>query len=381
MFGKKKNNEIVVQINELPSTTGLNELDLAEIKDKNVISRVTGTVPEIAQIIANTSIAVQGTKLANTGIYQAILPSGAKLVNSKEVQGAVRGFFLQGNGIGGHANFMSVDGVVGKIAAINVANMAMGAAALVVGQYYMNQINVELAVINKNLSKIADFQKSEYKSKAMTLLTQVKRATDFKTEILEDNELRKEEIMRLQGLETTCMELLSQANLAINQLSSQESADFEKYSKLVEETATWQKYQSLLIDVLFMIADLNYVLHLGALSKEQCYVAYSSLYAQTNKIVEKVKKWHEFHVRKLGIDIDQAKVERHGFDAFIHKPLSFFNKEFNYCSISKREVVNIRSQKNMQIRNMTLDMHNLYQEDVNIIIKDGKMYYLPGMYI
>lgn len=376
MFGKKKKDEIIVPLTQLPIATEINDLKLVEIKDKKVISRVKSAVPEIAQTMVKTGIALQEIQLANSGIYQALLPSGAKLVNSKEIEGAMRGFFRQGNGIGGQANLMAVDGTVGKIAAANVANAIMGAASLVVGQYYMSQINNQLVDINKTLSKIADFQQNEYKSKVMTLLTQIKRISDFQIEILEDNDLRKEEILRLQSLETTCMELLGQANITIDHLSNYEENVFNKYFKVIDEIAKWQKYQTLLINVLYMIADLNYVLHLGANSKEQCYAAYSTLYDQTNKTVEKVKKWHKLHEKKFGIDIKQAKIKRDGFDAIIHKPLEVINKNYKYRSISTQKVEDILYQKNVKIKDMEVDTRDLYQEDVKLIIKDGKIYYL-----
>lgn len=165
----------------------------------------------MAQAGVNVGAVAEGMQLANQGVYQAILPAGAKLVNSKDMEGAVRGFFRNKKGIAGQANWMNADSAVNKIAAANIANAAMGAAALVVGQYYMKQINDELADMNSNISKLANFQMAEYKGKVLTLMTQVKRASEFQTEILEDNNLRNEEIQRLQGLETTCMDLLNQA--------------------------------------------------------------------------------------------------------------------------------------------------------------------------
>lgn len=71
--------------------------------------------------------------------------------------------------------------------------------------------------------------------KVLTLMTQIKRASDFQTEILEDNNLRNEEIQRLQTLETTCMNLLNQANETISDLCSKEGVSFEKYENLMKE--------------------------------------------------------------------------------------------------------------------------------------------------
>lgn len=304
MFGKKKSG-IAVQVNPWPAAVELDELSLVEIKEKDVIAKVIGAAPEIGCVMGNG--------------------------------GAVRGFFRQENGIAGHANLLSADGTAGKIAAVN-----------------------------ESLSRIADFQRNEYRSKVMVLLTQVRRTAEFQAEILEKDELRREEIMRLQGLETTCMELLGQANLTMDQLGSREWAAFDRYSSKIEEAALWQNYQTMLIDVLFMIAELNYVLHLGALSGEQCCMAYASLYDQTDKTVKKIRKWHEIHEKRIGIDIDQATRERRGLDALVHKPLGLINGKYKYRSMEKREVEAIRSQKNRQVTNLTLNRLDLYQEDVRI---------------
>ena len=373
MFGKK--NELQARVEQLPETFEDNELSLVEIKDDKVVNRIISAVPQLAQVGVNAGAVAQGVQLVNKGIYQAILPAGAKLVNSQSMEGAVRGFFRKGKGIGGQANWVSADSTVNKIASVNIANAAMGAAALVVGQYYMKQINSELSELNSSISKLADFQMAEYKGRVLTLMTQVKRASDFQSQILEDNNLRNEEIQRLQSIETTCMDLLNQANVTMSDLSSKEGESYDKYEKLVEEVAIWQKYQEALTEVLYMIADLNYTLHLGALSKEQCYSAYSDMYDTESKLINKLKKWHDVHRKKFGIDVDQARMERQGIDAVLHKPLELFSENWKYKSIGKEAAVNIRAQKNYRLNDRTLDIRDRYNEDVLLIAKDGKLYY------
>lgn len=148
MFGKK--NELQVQVEQLPDVFEDNGLALVKIEDDKVINRIISAVPQLAQAGVNVGAVAEGMQLANQGVYQAILPAGAKLVNSKDMEGAVRGFFRNKKGIAGQANWMNADSAVNKIAAANIANAAMGAAALVVGQYYMKQINGELADIFYN---------------------------------------------------------------------------------------------------------------------------------------------------------------------------------------------------------------------------------------
>ena len=378
MFGKKKKNEIVVKLEELPALTEQEQLNLIEIEDKNVISRVMSAVPEAAKMIANTAGVAEGLQLANAGIYMAKLPSGAQLVKSQEMQDAVRGFYKSGATIKGQANFLSVDGTVEKIAQMNLANVAMGAASLVVGQYYMKQINTELLAVNNGISRIAEFQDNEYKSKVLALTMQVKRITDFKAEIIENSELRKEEIMRLQTMEKDCMELLGQANLMVEQLCGQEFASYDSYCDKVNEIAKWQQYQKALVEIMYMIADLNYVLHLGALSQEQAYVAYSSMYNQTAKMIERLHKWHTIHTKKFGVDVDRAVLERKGLDAILHKPLGLLDEVHNYKKMNKKEVVNIRNQINTQVENRLTATRDLFQEDVRVVFKDDKVFYLAN---
>lgn len=92
-------------------------------------------------------------------------------------------------------------------------------------------------------------------------------------------------------------------------------------------------------------------------------------------MLDKLKKWHEFHRKKFKIDVDQARMERQGIDAIIHKPLELFSENWKYRNIGKEAAVNIRVQKNTGVINRTLDMRDRYNEEVCIIVKDGKMFY------
>ena len=378
-FRKKKNEIVVVSLNELATTDEIDNLALVEIKDEKVINRIVSAVPGAAQVVGNAVAAAEAAGVANAGAYIAKLPnSAATLAKSKATEGAFRGFVQEGGKIAGQAEFVAVDGAMEKIAAMNVANAAMGAASLVVGQYYMQQINAELSAINDGISKIQDFLQDNYKSKVRTLVTQVKRAADFQIEIMEDATLRAEEITRLQSLEKTCMELLNQANETIERASSKQYDAFDKYSEATATISEWQKYQMLLVNVLYTIADLDYTFHLGAKSHEQCYRAYDDTFRYTENTIEKTKKWHLTHEKSLGIDVDQAIFERKGIDAIIHKPLALINEDFQYKSMKKQEVESIRVQKGVKIIDRREEVRDLYMEDAKVIFKNGRVFYVPA---
>lgn len=55
----------------------------------------------------------------------------------------------------------------------NTAVAAMGVASMVVGQYYMTQINAKLDAISDGISEIQNFQDNEYRSRVFSLVAHV----------------------------------------------------------------------------------------------------------------------------------------------------------------------------------------------------------------
>ena len=84
MFGKKNELQVqVVVVEQLLDILEDNEMALVEIKDDKVINRIISAVPQFAQAGVNIGTVAEGIQLANQGVYQAILPAGAKLVSTK----------------------------------------------------------------------------------------------------------------------------------------------------------------------------------------------------------------------------------------------------------------------------------------------------------
>lgn len=61
----------------------------------------------------------------------------------------------------------------------SVANNVMNVASMVVGQYYMAEIDNKMAEINDNLNKIVNFQDREYKSRVISIFAKVKKNFKF----------------------------------------------------------------------------------------------------------------------------------------------------------------------------------------------------------
>lgn len=262
--------DLVIQVEMLPAEAISEEGSLVEITDSKVLARVNNLIPNLVQAGNAVNNAVQAVEAQGEVLYRAIIPAGAKLTNSRGMEGAVRGFYRGADGIQGHANLVAVEAQKGSAVVANTAAAAMGVASMVVGQYYMTQINAELGQISDGISKISDFQDNEYRSRVFSLVSHVKTIAEFQVEILENDELRLSKIAQLDSLEEECTKLLGQANLTLAGFAKKTDLDFEAYEKELQEAQNWYIYQNTLLEMLYKISDLRFTLHLGAVSREQC---------------------------------------------------------------------------------------------------------------
>ena len=277
----------------------------------------------------------------------------------------------------GHANLVAVEAQKGTTVVANTAAAAMGVASMVVGQYYMTQINAELAEISDGISQIQDFQDNEYRSRVFSLVAHVKKIADFQTEILENDELRLSKIAQLDSLEEECTQLLGQANLTLAGFAKKTGLDYEAYEKALGNAQNWFMYQKSLLDVLYKISDLRYTLHLGAVSREQCVALLPTYTKQVSDTQERLTAWHDGTTQRLGIETDEIRRKRAGFDSVIHFIPGLFNDDFNFRSIEKKTAKMITAQASGHESLHVVDTSELYAEDVQLISKDGKIYYLP----
>ena len=368
--------ELVIKMELLPAEVIKDESALVEITDRKVLAHIYNLVPELAQAGNATNNVAQAIQANGEVLYRAILPAGAKLSNSRTLEGAVKEMYHGANGIKGHADWLPVEAQKGSSVVVNTAAAAMGVASMVVGQYYMTQINAELGAINDGISEIQNFQDNEYRSRVFSLIAHVKKIADFQTEILENNELRISKINQLDSLEEECTQLLGQANLTLASFAKKTDLDYETYEKVVGNSQNWFMYQKSLLDVLYKIAELRYTLHLGAVSREQCIAILPTYTKQVQDTQSRLAAWHEGTTERLKIDTDEVRRKRAGFDGVIHFLPGLFNEDLNYRSIEKNTVNMIRTQISGE-STLSIDKSELYSEDVQLIAKDGKIYYLP----
>ena len=352
---------------------------LFEIKDEEVLSRLSSIIPDACQVISNT-------KLALGGIYQAFLLAGARLAKSKDMAGAVRGFYHGANGINGHANFINKNGVI-------ITNAVMRLASVVVGQYYMAQINKQLGDINNQLAQISEFQNNEYQSEIANLMQDVMICSDFRLEIADNEELRKHVLDSLERYGEKCGQLIEQANITMKGYNKKLCNQFSEYEKMIPESLAWFQYQQILLLIMNKISELKYVLNSGSISAELCNSKYLICAKSAEKALIVLRDWHLENSKKFHID----SVSKTRTLTVREKCMKLFMPMYSSISLVKDlasdgvrgAVLNALDRKTIDDQTFAmLDQFSkseetnfcfetdLFFKDVSIIAKDGKIYYM-----
>lgn len=369
--------ELSIHIEMLPAEIIPEGSKLTEITDSRILAHVNQLVPNFAQAGNAVNNAVQAVQANGEVLYRAIIPVGAKLAHSRDMAGAARGIYHGADGIKGHANLVVVEAQKGTTVAANTAAAAMGVASMVVGQYYMTQINSELEKIGNGISKVSNFQDNEYRSRVFALVSHVKKIAAFQTEIIENDELRFSKISQLDSLEEECTKLLGQANLTLAGFANKSHLDYEAYELELQTAQNWFIYQTTLLEILCKISELRYTLHLGAVSREHCTALLPTYKKQVAQTQARLTHWHKETIERLSVDTAEARRKRNGLDRAIHFIPGLFDDTANYRSISKSTAKMIDSQTH-QNTILHQEESSLYFEDVQLIAKDGKVFYLPG---
>ncbi len=349
MFGRKKKSSVIKV--EVAPDLKIEEGKLVEIKDEMILARLNQAVPEIARALsagAKTVAAVQGPA------YRCVLPAGATKVATGAMKGLQTGETMLG-----------------------AASLTFSVAALIVGQKFMADISKRLAKLDGELRAVADFQNNEYKSRVEALILRVTGVISYRSELMKNDSVRQRALMSLDNAESECMQLLGQATETINGYTQTRVSDFDRYCAVVKELAKWLDYQNKLISVLYHISELKYALNFGAVSRDYCASSFRVCLANVAKSQKCLKKWHGEEIGKLDIDTSALKRRRRGADAALHFLPGLFKKDCKYRKLSEETANLIETQRACDITDYK-PLGRSFDDDVEIFVKDGKVYYLES---
>lgn len=381
----KETTELPIVFEKISELTAEEEKRLVPIKDARIIERIKGIVSPIIKESVEFGTVIKGKTVALPAgqLYQAVIPNGASLAKSKSMEGAFRGFFTSGKGIEGHANFIPVDGSKSpKIASpMNVTSIAMAVVSMVVGQYYMTQIDGNLKSLSDGIKKIIRDNRLKVKSQINVIAVAVSKFAAFKEENIADDGLRKEALSTLNAQEIECQKLLSYANDQLNEISNQQGLKFKQYEAKVHEASFWHGCQRILLEMLRLIDELIFVYNLGALSREQLYHSFHAFAIQSQESYERLKKWNEAECDSLCIYLESGDRERiteknEKYWGPLYKLIEY--SELNWGKI-KPDTLTLMREQTAECYIPQLERVNMFEQDARIIIKDDEYYYLPSL--
>ena len=205
---------------------------------KNTLSKIDNVVPNLSNIVRNSKSA---TKLLKNGkvLFSASVEDTNKMLSAgsnkfygtqiSKVPGQNKKLFS------GQTQFTKETGLTKDLTKQQLTNVGMNVASMVVGQYYISEINDKLEDIKNSIDNISNFQDSEYLSKLLHICSKINEITENQNDILSNDEVRKNAYSDIKNIETKCAELLGQANIQISKYITDNELNSKNYFKKVKE--------------------------------------------------------------------------------------------------------------------------------------------------
>ena len=367
----EEDKQLSVILESLPAVYDVGQSSLIEITDSSVLARIDALIPSAGTVgvsVGNIARQSHGT------LYKVVLKNGGKLADSKTMEGAKRAVVMGKAGIAENANLLAVEpDKVGRIA--NAGACIFSVASVVVGQYYMRQIDSKLSDIADHMDKIIENMEIQYKSRVSSLMESVYNVSKFQLSSMDNAELRSRELDNIQDLKKECQTLLSEAESKIESILGADSSMYDQYAKKIKDLEKWLKYQELLMQLLYQINDLDFTLYLGTKTKEHCFGSFGLHVKKYDALHKRVMVWHKENCDKFKIDISAARRKHTGILAILEKPIGFVHEKWNYKAIPCETVDLVREQTE-PAQSIPCNQENPFAEDVEIVINGDKKYYL-----
>ena len=368
----------VIEVFEDDSLVPLEKNKITDSQIKNAVAKIDNLVPDTINIGKELK---KGKKLLDKEkVFFSSSKMGTenmlKVKNSNKVYGTqvVKGKFNK------NTQFTKETSLVQNIGKDAIASASFNAASMVVGQYYMNEINNKLDDLKSGIEEINDYLDAEYKSNLIRIVSKMKEIIDNKIEILENDYSRDKRYNEVLGLEDKCTTLLGHANEIIkSSITKQEELNYKKYETRIKSINKWCIRQLFLQNLLLEIGNLRNALSNGTESSLLSHTQYNQYLEQSNKTNELLDIWNKSYCEKFGIDVYEIRKkgvlfnirkntigkikESYAYDKIDSEIAAIISNQIN---INKKQPYN-RELKNEKIRIQKYkgNYYNLIEEEKN----------------
>ena len=182
--------------------------------------------------------------------------------------------------------------------------------------------------------------------------------------------------MALDNLKATSTELLGQVNITISDITQKTpNPDYKDYQSKVNDFKKLVGYQNTLVAVLEEISKLTYLLGKGSISIERSYASFNKYLELSMQTRCLLGQWHDKQVKVLRIDLEKERISKAGFEAVVSAIPGLFDNKYKYNELSQSFINEISTQA-QTIPESSTKPKEVYDADVEIVIKGGKYYYL-----
>ncbi len=338
---------------------------------KKAISIIDNTIPNVVMIGKNIRNGAEFLN-KNRDFFSAAKRETKNMIRVKGTN-EWYGTQMVGNKFSGQTKFIKENEMISQAGKDAIVNVTFSTASMVVGQYYMNEINNKLDDIRDEISEITNFLDSEYQGKLLKIISKMKEIIDNKVEILNNGFSKSKRYEEILNLESTCAELLGQANEMIRNTIAENDIDYKKYEKKIKEIDKWFLRQQILQMLLLEIGNLRYILANGNETSKLSHMQYNNYLAQSNSINTKLKEWHTLISKKLGIDIKASRMNGKFFEIKKHT-IGKINENWAYHKLNNEIANLIESQTN--IKKFVPYMNRKQDEVIKIQKYNGEYYNL-----
>lgn len=371
----------LIQIIENNQVVPLEKNKIIDEKIKNAISTIDNVTPK--SIIIGKNIKKGKQLLDDNRVYFSAIKEGTENMQAVGKTGKVYGTQMIKDKKTNRMLFdkqteFTKEGVLVKSAGKDaLVNAGFNAASMVVGQYYMAEINSKLENIENSINDISDFLDSGYQSKLMYIVSKLKEIIDNKVEILNNSVSTKKRYDEIIDLEKECTILLGQANEKLKKEIPDNEVDFKIYKSILEKISKWYTRQQVLQRLLLEIGNLRYVLAYGNESSKLSHTQYNNYLEQSNSVINKLENFHAIMENKYSIDVEKSRRTDKLYN-IKKNTVGKIKEEWAYQKIDEKTVRMIDIQKKSQ----KMDPYtNEKQDDVIKIQKYNGEYYnvLPNI--
>ncbi|WP_455332893.1 hypothetical protein [Enterococcus thailandicus] len=318
-----------------------NERKLIEVTDQSILSYVSFLV---STIVNESASLLNRPNIPTNGLYEVILPNGVELAKSGDLNGAVRGFYKNPNGnIAGQANFVPVElgSKLGNV--MKNVSFVMNVASIMIGQYYMSEINSRLQTIEKGIKSIEANQKNELESNVITKIVDVMELSKFSDDIMKSEEVRQQKLIRIDTLKGEIAQLVEQLKLQIDQelvpLNKKKIIEYEEKSRDLDKEI---KFLISLIMSLQELGNIELILGKGNRTKEMAFNRYHIEEKKVLSLFESIKSWHSDHGDVYEIDLENNRRIKKGMRGALGSVQALHNKEkkYDYLDANFSQIIN-----------------------------------------